>query len=127
MKKVLIYLGGVATGIIFMFCLSYLRECKTSESEDQVEDVTRFKEPGDVVKETGFRVFQVLADNAALVMGEDSPLTVYLLVNDEGKYYFDDDIIEIPKGKVARQIGIYRYMTKDNMKKTVRMIKIMDI
>jgi hypothetical protein len=50
-----------------------------------------------------------------------------LLVNDEGKYYFDDDIVEIPKGKVARQIGIYRYMTKDNMKKTVRMIKIMDL
>ncbi len=49
-----------------------------------------------------------------------------LLINDEGKYYYDDQIIEIPKGKCLRQIGVYKYMTKAEFEKTVPIAKIMD-
>jgi hypothetical protein len=42
------------------------------------------------------------------------------------KYYYDDEKIETPKGKVVRQIGIYQYPTKNDFVKTVPIIEIMD-
>lgn len=58
------------------------------------------------MNEQSVEVFQVIADNAALVHGKDpnsfSDLylgTVYMLRNYDGKYYYDDEIITLPKGK----------------------------
>lgn len=51
---------------------------------------------------------------------------ICLIVNDEGKYYYDDQIIEIPEGKVARQVGIYQYPTRNEDVKTVPIIEILD-
>ena len=51
---------------------------------------------------------------------------VYLLVNEDGKYYYDDEIIEVPDGKVVRQVGIYKYSTKNDFEKTVPIVQIMN-
>lgn len=49
-----------------------------------------------------------------------------LIVNRERKYYYDDEIVKVPKGKVVRQVGIYQYPTQNDMMKTVPIIMIMD-
>lgn len=82
------------------------------------------------------KVFQVIAPNAALghikyysdkkrYGGEiyrDYDIAddvVTLLVNYDDKPYYDDQKIEIPNNKCARQIGTYQYTTKMDIGTTV--------
>ena len=51
---------------------------------------------------------------------------LYLLRNNDGKYYYDDEIVGVPSGKVVRQTGIYKYQTKSEDYKTVPIIEIVD-
>lgn len=127
MKKVLIYIAGVVTGVILTILISLLL-VKSSDN-----GVTIFDKPGDYVKGNQFEVFQVIESGAALANTEEilshrtSIFTgpVVLFVNDEGKHYYDDEVIKIPSGKHARQIGIYKYSTKIGYK-TVPIVKIME-
>jgi len=141
MNRLLVFLGGLLAGIALtlavMFVLSRSVESMDSdgatdskteaENERNRDGVTYFEEPGDIINEKSFRVFQVIADDAALVMGGNDYLgTIYAIVNDEKKYYYDDERIKVPKGKVVRQIGIYKYPTKNEIVKTVPIIMITD-
>jgi hypothetical protein len=99
------------------------------ESDDD-DRIHYFDEPGDVVECKSFKVFQVLAKDAALTHS-NSEYDLYmgpicLIVNNNDEYYYDDQIVKVPKGKVARQVGIYRYVTRNDMLKTVPIIMIMD-
>ncbi|MCH5309254.1 MAG: hypothetical protein J1E58_05270 [Prevotella sp.] len=121
MKKYLIFGGGVVTGIVLTILFAVVVTLRSSNN-----GVTMFDEPGEAVKEKSFEVFQVIEDNAALARGESVYGAVYLLINNEGKYYYDNEVIEVPSGKVARQIGRYQYQTKSEFGKTVPIIEIMD-
>ncbi len=127
MKKWLIFGGGVLTGVIFTFVILFVLAKGKSN-----EDFKLFEKPGEVVDVTSFKVFQVLDDDVALVNGASNEEydiymgAVYLLINDEGKYYADDEIIKVPNGKVVRKVGVYHYQTKSELDKTVSVIEIMD-
>jgi hypothetical protein len=139
MKKWLIFLSGTVTGIVLTILLAVvvnsLREGKEEnvDSSELVEkptlkdDIKLFDEPGDIIKENSLKVFQVLTDHTALVRNINSYIgTVYLITNKDNKYYYDTQEIDIPKNKVIRQIGIYRYPTQNDIIKTVPIIMIMD-
>lgn len=145
MKKWMIFLGGVLTGIVltivFAFFLSKARgngtddntitNTETETGDNNPEGVKMFKEPGDIINENSFEVFQVIAENGALVKGKGDGSVIYmgpiyLLINDDGKFYYDEEKINIPKGKVVRQVGIYQYETKNEFLKTVPIIEILD-
>ncbi len=127
MKKWMIFGGGIITGVIltmlFLFALA------KGKKDD---DFKLFEKPGEEVHVNAFKVFQVLDDGAALVNGKSNEKydiyggPVYLLINDEGIYYTDDEIIEVPKGRVVRKVGVYHYQTKMEFEKTVSVIEIMD-
>ena len=128
MKKVWPFIGGVVTGIIITFAgLFIYAACQRSASDD----VVYFEKPGDAVMERSFKVFQVLEPGVALVEGETKPEydiytgPVYVIVNDENKYYSDEEIISLESDEVARKVGVYTYKTKSDMDKTVSIIKIM--
>ena len=127
MKKWLIFGGGVLTGVIFTFVILFVLAKGKSN-----EDFKLFEKPGEIVNVTSFKVFQVLDDDVALVNGASNEEydiymgAVYLLINDEGKYYTDDEIIKVPNGKVVRKVGVYHYQTKSELDKTVSVIEIMD-
>lgn len=146
MNKWLYFAGGLLAGIILTIVISFAinrynsspsqanEDNKTeegaNEGRNKPEGVTFFDEPGDVINESHFSVIQVIADDAALVIGETSEGaflgTVFAITNGDGKYYYDNEQINVPKGKVVRQIGIYKYPTKKDMIKTVPIITIMD-
>lgn len=137
MKKWMIFVLGIFVGIIIMGFIDILKissnEPENNETEiiDEKDDgVTMFNEPGEVFSETSFRVFQVLDKGAALVSGNTKYGTYTgincLLINKEGKLYYDDEIIKVPQGKVARQMGVYQYPNRDGMIKTVPIIEILD-
>ena len=127
MKKWLIFGGGIITGVILtMLFLFVLAKGK------QNDDFKLFEKPGEEINVNAFKVFQVLDDGVALVHGKSNEKydiyggPVYLLINDEGSYYTDDEIVEVPEGKVVRKVGVYHYQTNMELDKTVSVIEIMD-
>ena len=44
----------------------------------------------------------------------------------EGKYYYDHEIVKVPSGKVARQVGIFKYTSGGGLDRTVPVVKFMD-
>lgn len=134
MKKWLVFILGVLTGIVLtiLFAIILSSGVKTNENDrEKNSGVTWFDKPGDVLEVKSFKVFQVLGDNSALVHGKENNYNyyggaVYLLTNDEGKYYYDDEIVDVPKGKTVRQFGIYQYQTRSEFEKTVPIIRIVD-
>lgn len=129
MKKWLFFGGGVVTGIVMTFVFAYIFSASRSGG---IYGTTWFEKPGDVIEVNSFKVFQVIAENAALVYGathEEYDIysgAVYMLTNEDGKYYYDDEVVRVPDGKVARQIGIYQYQTQSSFGKTVPIIQIMN-
>ena len=129
MKKWFIFVGGILTGIVLMILVAFAYSASKS---DRNNGLTWFEKPGDIIEINSFKIFQVLYDDAALVHGKSHENydifsgAVYLLTNESGKYYYDDEIVEVPDGKVVRQVGIYRYQTNSLGEKTVPIIKIMD-
>jgi hypothetical protein len=134
MKKWVVYLLGILTGVILSVALSFVLAITGDDVYDSEElsnnDRIIFEKPGDIIDIQEFKVFQVVEKNAALVTENtdyDSNFgSIYMLNNDDGKYYYDDEIIKIPEGKVVRQLGIYRYPTQNKMIKTVPIIAIME-
>ncbi len=128
MKKWLVFLLGVLTGIFVSVISVYtLHRLQISSDDDNIKI---FEKVGDVIDIESFRVIQVIGDGFALVHGKEghdvSFGTVFLITNDEDKYYYDNEIINVPYDKEVRQIGIYKYPTKNDDIKTVPIIMIMD-
>ena len=112
--------------------MTFLLAFLFSNRSDSNDGTTWFEKPGDEIEALSFEVFQVLDRDAALVHGatyEEYDIysgAVYLLTNEDEKYYYDDEVIKVPEGKVVRQVGIYKYKTKTEFEKTVPIIQIMD-
>jgi hypothetical protein len=147
MKKWMIFVAGIVFGFVLSFIIDKLVNNEDSEPQpkekvesnaekEQEPEPERIKglhlldEPGEIIKEESVKVFQVLAEDAALANGKneygDYYGTIYLIVNNEGKYYYDDEMVKVPTGKVFRQIGVYQYPTRQDIVKTVPVIMIMD-
>lgn len=94
------------------------------------EGVYLFDEPGDIVNDKSFKVLQVIGTNTALAKAKSESGfywgILYLLVNKENKFYYDDEIINTPKNNVVRQIGVYRYTSKNGDLKTVPIVMFFD-
>lgn len=125
MKKVLLFSSGFVVGIIATFLVALLINVK-NEPNDGLHGLTVFPEKLECITSEGeIEVFQVLEPNMALARtGDILDEIVVLLVNYDGIHYYDEQKIKIPADKCARQIGTYRYTTKNEMVKTVPAVLI---
>lgn len=127
-KFILTYVAGIVTGCVLLFVIGCIINAKNSSA--QKEDIVMFDSPRNAVPGKSFKVVQVLPDGNALAsvdnVYDDNFGVVVLFLGDESTSYYDDQKIEIPKGKVAKQIGNYSYMTRMKIEKTVPVVKIMD-
>ena len=93
-KKWVVYVLGIVSGIVLTFLSSYLiSNCSSNNG------VTYFENPGECVSSNSLKVFQVLDDGVALaneIEGEYNIPTgvIVLLINNEGKYYYDNQVIK---------------------------------
>lgn len=93
--------------------------------------LSEFKGP--ILRNREFRVFQVQAGNDAALLKvisrdndvwfDDSDI-VLLLYNSSDELHYDGEIIKIPEGKCARQVGVFQYRGKSKKLITVRAIRI---
>ena len=136
MKKIWVYLLGMLSGIvatiIVLLVFGLIIRAKNDPGITMLNGMSFFETPGEVIKETNFKVFQALDDGAALAEGKgDGYSSVYLglhvlLYNEEKTPYYDEQIVTLPQGKCFRQVGIYRYHAKSGIDKTVPIVMIMD-
>lgn len=126
-KSVLIYIGGIVTGIILTFVI-LLFVAKSNSDNPSNDNMIIFEQPQQKIDAKSFEVLQVLPDGNALATVESNEnfgMIVMLLANKNATYY-DNQKIEVSTGKCARQIGTYRYMTRNNIEKTVPIIDIVN-
>lgn len=118
-KKYLIICGVGA--IVLMVLIVIGRACNDRDEK------TMLTTPGECVSNKQFEVIKVYNSGDALAaeiyeLDFGTGLEVMFL-NDGSKSYYDGQIITIPEGKCARQIGVYRYKDYDGTK-TVPIVKI---
>lgn len=125
MKQVLIFILGIITGSVMTLLFGYFA-FDSESSETKNLGLTLFSENGDCIPvRDELTVTQVVESNLALaesVFYTDRLLV--MLTNNEGIQYYDDQKISIPKGKCARQIGIFKYNTLLDIEKTVPVVVI---
>ncbi len=126
MKNFLIFIAGAVTGAILVIFISLVIAGDPSNN-----GITLFENEGECVSENSFEILQVLDSGHALAneikKGHSISLPsglVVLFLCKEGKSFYDDQVIEIPAGKCAKQIGVYKYMTNNGMEKTVPIVDI---
>ena len=133
-KFILTFVAGLVTGVILVFAFGYnvAMSDRNNSSSDNV--VQMFDTPKQEIKADEFKIFQVLPDGSALasydeIISKEGYIeygtVVFFPASNEAAYY-DSQIITLPKGKCFKQIGTYRYTTKDGMMKTVPAIDIFD-
>ena len=128
MRKGLIFWGGFFVGaivsILILVAIAYVYE----KPQTIIPGAAIFDEPTEYFHANSFKVMQVVKDNAALVHSGSDPFSgqMFLLINHNNHFYYDDEVIRVPKGKTVRQMGIYRYTTNMGIDKTVPVIEILD-
>lgn len=131
MKKVWIFLIGLLSGVILTILVSLI-VTKLSNT-----DISFFEEPGEVVTVdcfgrtkpvNSFKIFQTLGKDAGLAFGEDlcSQDLLVLVYSEDGQSLFDNQTIIASKGKCFRQIGIYKYKSRDKMHRTIPVVMLMN-
>ena len=125
MKGAIKFLLGVVVGFILCFVLLFFIGNRSNGN-----GLTMFDEPGESISTKSFKVVQVDGAGNALAMeksgySENTYLgMVVLFLAEEGKSYYDDQIITIPAGMCARQLGTYRYFSNAGELKTVPAVAI---
>ncbi|MCM1501782.1 MAG: hypothetical protein NC115_03840 [Bacteroidales bacterium] len=129
MKKGLILILGIILGVILTIVAGVIISNLGYLSDNGIEYLEK---TGPVMDAQSYEVFQVLENGNALAKetlfkGMSNILNlgaVVLIVADGSSSYYDDQFITAPEGKEFRQVGTYRYQTKDEYVKTVPAIAL---
>lgn len=91
-KSILIYVGGIVTGIILTFAFFFFVALGNSNGTPSDKNVVLFEKPQQEINVKSFEVMQVLPDGSALATVEDISnigMVVLFLAN-KGISYYDD-------------------------------------
>lgn len=129
-KNIFIFLAGIITTLLLEFIIIYVIGA-TSQSNGGYPGLTIFEQEGACINAKQIKIFQTLEPNMALAHALTKPNAIFdenetlvLIVGDENTHYYDEQKINIPAGKCAKQIGTYQYPTKQDIYKTVPAVEI---
>ena len=127
-NTVLAFVGGIVIGFFLAVGLGMLWNKMYGETAYNNEDVVMFEKPKSKINAKDLRVFQVLPDGRALATVESfsNMGMVVLLLPETDNAYYDDQSLTVPRGKSLMQIGIFKYENKEEMVKTVPIVKVYD-
>lgn len=121
MKNFLIFLFGVFVGVgAHTLWLDYESSQTPPPPPDPLANFTLFDEPGELINIRRFQVFEITPEGHAITHGDisdkyefDSDFSLFVgmrvvFMAEEGSYYYNQQILSVPKGKKARQVGIYK-------------------
>lgn len=133
-KFILTFVAGLVTGVALVIAFGYITFLSIRNNISPGNAVQMFDAPKQEIKAGEFKIFQVLSDGSALASYDEliskkdciAYGTVVLFPASDEVSYYDDQKITLPQDKCFKQIGTYRYMTKDGEEKTVPVIDIYD-
>lgn len=123
MKKWIIYVLGVITGIILTFAFAF---CVNLSNNSGIIGLEMFEEPGDYMEYSQFEVFQVVESGCALAHADESFGSIVFIIPNESQQFYDDQKIVLKNDQCAQHVGTYKYSTKMEIEKTVPAIRIVD-
>jgi hypothetical protein len=123
MKKWIIYVLGVITGIILTFAFAF---CVNLSNNSGIIGLEMFEEPGDYMEYSQFEVFQVVESGCALAHADESFGSIVFIIPNESQQFYDDQKIILKNDQCAQHVGTYKYSTKMEIEKTVPAIRIVD-
>lgn len=123
MKKWIIYVLGVITGIILTFVFAF---CVNLSNNSGIIGLKMFEEPGDYMEYSQFEVFQVVESGCALAHADESFGSIVFIIPNESQQFYDDQKIVLKNDQCAQHVGTYKYSTKMEIEKTVPAIRIVD-
>lgn len=112
MKKWIVYVLGVVSGIILIGAFAFFvnrseKSEKSEKSENKGLDI--FEKPGEYMDYSQFEVFQVISDGFALAHVEDVLGVNVLLIPNEEQHFYDGQRINLNEDQCAQRIGTYKY------------------
>ena len=127
MKKVFMFISGMITGAVLMIIIAML----IADNNSSYNGMTLFEKEGNCISENSFEIFQVLDTGDALAnelepgtsLSIPTGLTVLFLC-EYGQSYYDDQVIKIPSGKCAKQVGVFKYISNAGIEKTIPIVSI---
>lgn len=123
MKKWLIYVLGIITGVILSFVFAF---CVIQSNKSGIDGLEMFDEPGEYMEFSQFRVFQVGESGCALADAGDSFGTIVLIVPNKNQQFYDDQKVILKNNQRAQRVGTFRYNTQMGIERTVPAIIIVD-
>lgn len=128
-KYILTFIGGIVAGVILTICFAYVVAVHNGQDVSSSNpNVEMFEKPTQTISVKEFRVIQVLDDGSALATAEDMDHygTVVLFPAKDETSYYDDQHIDVPKGKVLKQVGTFKYESRQEIVKTVPIVEFFD-
>lgn len=115
LKNILIFISGMVT--MFLLILVILIIYGLFVQSDELQGLTYLPEgSGECITTKNLKVSEVIAPNVAIAefgymdeFGDVFNGTKVLLLNDEGKEYYDKELIKMPKNKCAKRVGTYQH------------------
>ena len=125
MKKWLIYVIGIITGIILTFVFAF---CVNLSNNFGIIGLELFEESGDYMEYSQFEVFQVVDSGCALAnaYADDSFSAIVFIIPDGKQQFYDNQKIVLKNDQCALRVGTYKYSTKMGIEKTVPAVRIID-
>jgi len=123
MKKWLIYVLGIITGVILTFAFAF---CVKLSNNSGIIGLEMFKEPGEYMEYSQFEVFQVVESGCALAQADDSFGAIVFIIPNENQQFYDNQKIVLKNDQCAQHVGTYKYNTKMEIEKTVPAVRIID-
>lgn len=127
MKFIIGFITGIIATVIVLFIIYAFNksDVETLKSDEILTGLMLFPQKGECITKNNLEIFQTIKPNMALAeFGKFPDKTLVLLVNYEGKSYYDQQKIQVAPKKCARQIGTYQYETKMEISKTVPVVII---
>lgn len=121
MKKWLVYVLGIITGVVLTFAFAY---CVSVFLKPGDRGLELFEKPGDYMDYKQFEVFQVFKSGGALADADDNFTETVFLMPDENRHFYDNQKIVLRNDQRAQRVGTYRYTNNMGSDKTVPAVKI---
>ncbi|MBR3654136.1 MAG: hypothetical protein IKN62_01720 [Elusimicrobia bacterium] len=126
MKSFFIFIAGMITMFVGMVLFGMYNEYFLGEGN--VPGLTYLSEQqvGKTFEYRSIKIIQAHSQNTALVLPNQllASEPVMFLLGKESDAFYDDQIINIPKGYKLVQVGTYRYTTREKFEKIVPAVAI---
>lgn len=123
MRKWLIFVFGIITGIILTFAFAL---CYSGFNKSGIVGLELFDTPDECMEYSEIEIFQVIESGCALANADDSFNAIVFLIPNERQQFYDGQKIILKNDQCVQRVGTYKYTTKSGSDKTIPAVRIID-